>query len=202
MKIFCIGRNYANHAKELNNSVPDSPVIFMKPPSAIFKGESDYYIPDWTKKLQYEAELIVKIAKNGKNIQPEFAAKYYDEIGLGIDFTARDIQEELKQKKLPWELAKAFDNSAIIGRFFPKDSFSEPSFQFSLTKNGEEVQAGNTADMIFSIDQIIAYVSKFFTLQKGDIIFTGTPEGVGKIDKNEKYEGFFMNHQALSFTTK
>ncbi len=202
MKIFCIGRNYINHAKELNNNIPENPVIFMKPPSAIFKGESDYFIPDWTDNLQYEVELIVKISKNGKNIQPEFSSKYYDEIGLGIDFTARDIQEELKQKKLPWELAKAFDNSAIIGRFFPKEMTLENSYRFSLTKNGEIVQSGNSSDMLFSIDQIISYLSRYFTLQKGDIIFTGTPEGVGKISENEKYEGFFMGHPALSFTTK
>lgn len=202
MKIFCVGRNYANHAKELNNSIPDSLVIFMKPATAVFKSESAYYIPDWTDDLQYEAEVLIRISKNGKNILPEFAPKYYEEIGLGIDFTARDIQEGLKQKKLPWELAKSFDNSAIIGNFFRKSDFTESTYHFSLHKNGETVQHGNTENMIFGINEIISYISRYFTLQKGDVIFTGTPEGVGKINSGDKYEGFLMNRPALSFTAK
>lgn len=202
MKIFCIGRNYADHARELNNEVPDTPVIFMKPSTAVFKGEGSYYLPYFTEDLQYEVELLVKISKNGKAIEEGFANKYYDEIGLGIDFTARDLQTRLKSKSLPWEMAKAFDNSAVIGDFLPKSELHLDNLNFSLKKNDHVVQIGNTMDMIFNIDQIICHISKYFTLQKGDLIFTGTPAGVGKTAPGDRLEGFIEQKSIFSISVK
>ncbi len=189
MKIICIGRNYTEHAKELGNEVPENPVIFLKPDTAILKG-NDFYIPEFSDDVHYELEVTLKISKGGKYIQKENAHKHYDEIGLGIDFTARDLQSVLKQKGLPWELAKGFDGSAVASSFYPKEDFSDDNIQFSLLKNKEKVQEGNTKDMIFNFDEIIAFVSQYFTLRVGDIIFTGTPKGVGKVSENDLLEAF------------
>lgn len=189
MKIICIGRNYTEHAKELGNEVPENPVIFLKPDTAILKG-SDFYIPEFSDDVHYELEVTLKISKGGKYIQKENAHKHYDEIGLGIDFTARDLQSALKQKGLPWELAKGFDGSAVVSNFYTKKDFSDDNIQFSLLKNKEKVQEGNTKDMIFNFDEIIAFVSQYFTLRVSDIIFTGTPKGVGKVSENDVLEAF------------
>jgi len=180
MKIICIGRNYADHAKELGNTLPEKPVWFMKPDTALLKDNSPFYIPDFTKDLHYECEVVLRISKAGKCVDEAFAANYYDQISLGIDFTARDIQEEKKKKSLPWEEAKAFDGSAVIGKLLPAAAHPFP-FMFTLDKNGETVQNGNTADMIFSPAKIISYVSQFVTLKVGDLIYTGTPAGVGPV---------------------
>jgi 2-keto-4-pentenoate hydratase/2-oxohepta-3-ene-1,7-dioic acid hydratase in catechol pathway len=180
MKIICIGRNYAEHAKEMKAELPKEPVFFMKPETALLK-EEDFYFPDFTKELHHEIELVLKICKVGKSIQPEFADKYYNEIGLGIDFTARDMQANCKAKGLPWEIAKAFDNSAPIGGFINKQDLDLNNINFSLTINGQTKQVGNSNDLIFNFNQVIAYVSKFVTLKVGDLIYTGTPEGVGPV---------------------
>jgi acylpyruvate hydrolase len=180
MKIICIGRNYADHAKELGNALPEKPVWFMKPDTALLKDNAPFYIPDFTKDLHYECEVVLRVSKAGKCVDEVFAANYYDQISLGIDFTARDIQEEKKKKSLPWEEAKAFDGSAVIGKLLPAAEHSFP-FTFTLDKNGETVQNGNTADMIFSPAKIISYVSQFVTLKVGDLIYTGTPAGVGAV---------------------
>lgn len=197
MKIICIGRNYSEHAKELGNAVPTEPVFFCKPDSAILPKGNPMMIPDWTNDLHYECELVVRINRLGKNIPIEFASRYYDEIGLGIDFTARDVQEELKKKGLPWEKAKAFDGSAVISNdFLPwQDPGSSNKIEFSLKKNGELVQSSDHTNMIFSIDQIIAYVSKFMTLKIGDFIFTGTPSGVGPVKSGDILEGYIGEKQ-------
>ncbi|MGV6861729.1 MAG: fumarylacetoacetate hydrolase family protein [Putridiphycobacter sp.] len=190
MKIICIGRNFADHAKEMKSELPSEPVFFFKPDISILRGNR-FYIPEFTKEVHYEVELVVKIKKVGKYIEPQFAHKYYDEIGLGIDFTARDIQRECKAKGLPWEKAKAFENSAVLGQtFINKDELDLSNLQFSLKKNNEVVQEGNSCDMIFNIDQIIAYISKFVTLKIGDLIYTGTPSGVGPIAIGDKLTGF------------
>jgi len=203
MKIICIGRNYANHIAELQNERPDEPVIFLKPDSAVLPDKAPFVIPDFSSDIHHEIEVIVKINKLGKYIDPKFAHKYYDEIGLGIDFTARDVQNKLKEKGLPWEKAKAFDGSAIIGDFLPKNEFiSTENITFELTNNGQTVQKGNTANMLWKIDEIIAYVSQFFTLKKGDIIFTGTPEGVAKVAPNDILEGFIENKKVLRLQIK
>jgi 2-keto-4-pentenoate hydratase/2-oxohepta-3-ene-1,7-dioic acid hydratase in catechol pathway len=203
MKIICIGRNYANHIAELQNERPDEPVIFLKPDSAVLPDKAPFVIPDFSSDIHHEIEVIVKINKLGKYIDPKFAHKYYDEIGLGIDFTARDVQNKLKEKGLPWEKAKAFDGSAIIGDFLPKNEFSSTeNITFELTNNGQTVQKGNTANMLWKIDEIIAYVSQFFTLKKGDIIFTGTPEGVAKVAPNDILEGFIENKKVLRLQIK
>ena len=203
MKIICIGRNYANHIAELQNERPDEPVIFLKPDSAVLPEKAPFVIPDFSSDIHHEIEVIVKINKLGKYIDPKFAHKYYDEIGLGIDFTARDVQNKLKEKGLPWEKAKAFDGSAIIGDFLPKNEFSSTeNITFELTNNGQTVQKGNTANMLWKIDEIIAYVSQFFTLKKGDIIFTGTPEGVAKVAPNDILEGFIENKKVLRLQIK
>jgi len=203
MKIICIGRNYANHISELQNERPDEPVIFLKPDSAVLPDKAPFVIPDFSSDIHHEIEVIVKINKLGKYIDPKFAHKYYDEIGLGIDFTARDVQNKLKEKGLPWEKAKAFDGSAIIGDFLPKNEFSSTeNITFELTNNGQTVQKGNTANMLWKIDEIIAYVSQFFTLKKGDIIFTGTPEGVAKVAPNDILEGFIENKKVLRLQIK
>lgn len=198
MKIFCIGRNYRAHAEELGNAVPTAPVVFMKPPTALVTDERPYYIPDWTSNLHYEVELVVKIKKNGKAIHPKFVKDYYDQIGLGIDFTARDIQQGCKKRSHPWEIAKAFDKSALIGKqFVSYKSFVEAGSTFRLELNDESVQAADTSLMLFSIDEIIVYISQFFTLQKGDLIYTGTPKGVGKIKSGDNLKGYL--NEALHF---
>lgn len=203
MKIICIGRNYADHAKELNNPLPTEPVFFMKPDTAYLPAGNDFYIPDFTKDLHYECELVVKIKKVGKNIQEKFASTYYDDLSLGIDFTARDLQEQCKTKSLPWEKAKAFDHSAPMGtHFIPVSNLDLANLQFSLKKNGVEVQLGHTADMIFNIDQIIAYVSQFVTLKTGDLIFTGTPAGVGPVAIGDLLEGFINEEKILHLKIK
>lgn len=189
MKIICIGRNYVEHAQELGNEVPTEPVIFMKPDSAVLKG-NDFYLPEFSTDIHYETEIILKIDKPGKYIQENNAGQHYNEIGLGIDFTARDLQSKLKEKGLPWEKAKGFDGSAVVSEFFDKKDFDRKNLNFSLNKNNSEVQNGNSSLMIFSADSIIAYVSKYFTLKKGDLIFTGTPKGVGKVEENDILEGF------------
>ncbi|EJL74811.1 fumarylacetoacetate hydrolase family protein [Chryseobacterium populi] len=196
MKIICIGRNYSEHAKELGNEIPENPVIFMKPDTAVLKG-NDFYIPEFSNDIHYELEVVLKISKGGKYIRKETAHKHYDEIGLGIDFTARDLQSQLKSKGLPWELAKGFDGSAVVGNFFKKDQYDLSGLQFSLFKNKEKVQDGNTKDMIFSFDDIVAFASQYFTLRVGDLIFTGTPKGVGKVEENDILEAFMENEKML-----
>ena len=190
MKLICIGRNYVDHIDELNNERPDEPVVFIKPDSSVLPKEQDFYIPEFSDDVHYEVEVLVKIKKVGKHIAKEFAHKYYDEIGLGIDFTARDLQSKLKAKGLPWEKAMGFDGSAVIGNWVSKNRFKDVDhLSFSLSKNGEKVQDGNTALMLWKIDEIIAHVSTYFMLKKGDIIFTGTPAGVGKIAPNDYLVG-------------
>ena len=190
MKIICIGRNYKDHASELGNKVPKEPLFFLKPDSAILPRKNPFFIPDFTKEVHYEVELIIRINKLGKNISRKFAHKYFNEIGLGIDFTARDIQQECKENGSPWEKAKAFDGSAVVGDFKSHKEFRNINdINFSLLKNGEVVQTGNSSDMIFPIDEIISYVSKFMTLKIGDLIFTGTPAGVGAVDIGDILEG-------------
>jgi 2-keto-4-pentenoate hydratase/2-oxohepta-3-ene-1,7-dioic acid hydratase in catechol pathway len=191
MKIICIGRNYKNHVNELNNIVPTEPVIFLKPETSIILKKQPFFIPDFSNEIHHEVEVIVKINRVGKYISKEFAHKYYDKIGLGIDFTARDIQQNQKKFGLPWEKAKAFDGSALIGKWVNKTSFDDINdINFSLMKNNQLVQQGNTSQMLWDIDSIIAYVSSFFTLKIGDIIFTGTPAGVGAVKENDKLKGF------------
>jgi 2-keto-4-pentenoate hydratase/2-oxohepta-3-ene-1,7-dioic acid hydratase in catechol pathway len=191
MKIVCIGRNYSEHAKELNNAVPDEPVIFMKPKSALVLPGKPVYYPEFTDDLHYECELVVRINKNGKFIQEKFAHKYYNEVSVGLDFTARDVQQRQKTKGLPWEIAKAFDNSAVVGSFVPvTESTDMNNISFQLMMNNKVVQHGNTGDMIFSVNQIIAYVSQYFTLNIGDLIYTGTPAGVGPVTLQDKLEGY------------
>ncbi len=190
MKIICIGRNYTDHIEELSNERPKEPVIFIKPDSAVLPKEQDFYRPEFSNNIHYEVELLVKIHKVGKHIAKEFAPNYYDEIGLGIDFTARDIQTQLKQKGLPWEKSKGFDGSAVLGKWVSKAQFENlENISFSLEKNGVQVQAGNTGLMLWKIDEIIAYVSQFFMLKKGDVIFTGTPAGVGQVQENDVLVG-------------
>lgn len=190
MKIICIGRNYASHIAELHNERPDEPVIFLKPDTAVLPKQFPFVIPEFTNDVHHEVELLVRISKVGKYIDRKFAHKYYEEIGLGIDFTARDVQQKLKEKGLPWEKAKAFDGSAVIGEFVPKNSFSGESITFELTNNGKTVQKGDSAHMLWKIDEIISYISQYFTLRIGDVIFTGTPEGVAKVTSGDVLEGF------------
>jgi len=195
MKIICIGRNYAKHAKELNNPVPKTaPVVFMKPPTALLVGNKPFYYPDYTKDLHYECEVVLKICKNGKSIRPEFAMDYVENVSLGIDFTARDLQSELKKKGHPWEIAKGFDNSAVMGTLVKKEEVDMNAIEFQLLKNGEIVQHGNTKDVIFNMVEIICYVSKFFKLNIGDLIYTGTPEGVGPVAIGDKLEGVLFTN--------
>ncbi len=201
MKIICIGRNYAEHAKELKNEIPTEPVFFMKPDTSLLK-EEDFYLPDFTKDLHHEIELVIKISKAGKHIQEQFAHKYYEEIGLGIDFTARDLQSKAKEKGLPWEKSKAFDNSAPIGKFISKDKLQLNNIAFELKINGQTKQKGNSKDLIFSFDKIIAYVSQFITLKVGDLIYTGTPEGVGQVQIGDKLEGFLQGESFLKLNVK
>lgn len=204
MKIICVGRNYVAHAKELNNEIPDEPVLFLKPDSALLRNNDAFYIPDWSNDLHHEVELIVKICKVGKNIEKKFAPRYYKEIGLGIDFTARDLQNKLKDKGLPWEKSKAFDHSAVVCReFVPVDSFANRNaIQFKLDINGKTVQAGNSELMIFPIDEIIAQISKYFTLKIGDLIYTGTPAGVGPVKIGDRLEGFLEGEKKFDFLVK
>lgn len=197
MKIICVGRNYAAHARELNNPVAEKPVIFMKPESALLTGRHPFFIPDFSNNIHYEIELVVKINRLGKNIQPRFARRYYDEIGLGIDFTARDLQLELKSKGLPWELAKGFDGSAAVGAFLPKPDDTR-NIAFGLKKNQAWVQQGNSSEMLFPIDELISFVSHYFTLKNGDLIFTGTPAGVGRVDKGDLLEGYIGDKKMIT----
>ena len=191
MKIICIGRNYVNHAKELGNSPPSEPIFFLKPDTAISSKGHPFFIPDFTSNVHYEVELVIKINRLGKHIEEDFAHKYYQEIGLGIDFTARDIQEEVKAKGLPWEKAKGFDGSAVISRsFIPKEELDLNKIDFTLEKNGDTVQVGNSKDMLFNFDKIIAYISQFYTLKIGDLIYTGTPAGVGQVNNGDILKGF------------
>jgi len=203
MKIICIGRNYAEHAKELGNNVPTEPVFFCKPDSAMLPRSNPLFIPPFTNDLHYEVELIIKIDRLGKNIEEQFADRYYSTIGLGIDFTARDVQEEQKKKGLPWEKAKAFDGSAVVGKdFLPLEEFDRSNIRFSLKKNGEVVQIGNSSDMIFNFNKIIAYVSQFMTLKIGDLIFTGTPSGVGPVAINDVLEGYLGEKKMFKVNIK
>ena len=203
MKIICIGRNYAAHAKELKNEVPTAPVFFMKPDTALLKDNAPFYIPSFSNEIHYEVELVIKISKNGKTILPQFAHKYYDLITVGIDFTARDLQEQCKEKGLPWEKAKAFDHSAVIGRFISlSDLPKKNEVSFSLSLNKKEVQQGVSNQMLFSIDQIIAYVSGFITLKTGDLIYTGTPAGVGPVKIGDRLEAKIENEVLLDFEIK
>ena len=203
MKILAVGRNYSEHAKELNNPVPTEPVIFLKRDTAILREGKPFYHPDFSEDIHFEAELVLKIGKEGKHIAEQFALSYIESISIGIDFTARDLQEKCKQKGLPWEIAKAFDHSAPIGKFIPIGDFKDlKNISFSLTKNNVQVQKGNSVDMIFSFEQIIAYLSTRFTFKKGDLIFTGTPAGVGKISIGEHYEGFIGEQRLLSLDVK
>ena len=203
MKIICIGRNYAAHIDELKNERPEEPVVFIKPDSSVLPKQQDFYIPEFSDNVHYEVEVLVKIKKVGKHISKEFAPTYYDEVGLGIDFTARDLQSKLKEKGLPWEKAKGFDGAAVIGEWLPKTEFKDVNdLDFKLLKNGEVVQEGNTSFMLWKIDEIIAYVSTFFMLKKGDIIFTGTPAGVGKISPNDYLTGSLEDKELFTLKIK
>ncbi|CAH8295575.1 2-keto-4-pentenoate hydratase/2-oxohepta-3-ene-1,7-dioic acid hydratase in catechol pathway [Mariniflexile fucanivorans] len=203
MKIICIGRNYTEHIKELENEKPTDPVIFLKPDTSILLKKQPFFIPDFSNDVHYEVEILVKINRIGKHIDKKFAHKYYEEIGLGIDFTARDVQSDLKAKGLPWEKAKAFDGSAVVGKWLPVSSFKDvDAIEFSLKKNDNIVQLGNTSHMLWKIDELIEYVSKYFTLKIGDIIFTGTPAGVGKVVANDKLKGFIEDKEMFSITIK
>lgn len=202
MKIICIGRNYAKHIEELANERPDNPVVFLKPDSAILPNKNPFFIPPFSNDIHYEVEVLIKINKVGKHIASKFAYKYYDEIGLGIDFTARDIQQKCKEKGLPWEKAKAFDGSAVIGNFYDKNEFDLENLSFQLLKNNEIVQKGNTQSMLWKIDELISYVSQYFTLKKGDIIFTGTPAGVGKVYENDVLIGNIEGLKAFQIKVK
>jgi 2-keto-4-pentenoate hydratase/2-oxohepta-3-ene-1,7-dioic acid hydratase in catechol pathway len=202
MKIICIGRNYAKHIEELANEKPENPVVFLKPDSAILPKKNPFFIPPFSEDVHYEVEVLVKINKVGKYIESQFAHKYYDEIGLGIDFTARDIQTKCKAKGLPWEKAKAFDGSAVVGEFYPKAAFNLKNLKFQLLKNDEVIQNGNTANMLWNIDELISYVSQYFTLKKGDLIFTGTPAGVGKVVENDTLKGMIEEKEAFNIRVK
>lgn len=202
MKIFCIGRNYVDHAKELNNPVPKKPLVFMKPDTALLLKKRPFFYPEFSQNIHYECEVVLKIGRVGKHIEPRFAYKYIKEIGLGIDFTARDIQAECKKKGHPWEIAKAFDQSAVLGDFVPYDDWKDKDIPFSLEKNGEVVQIGNTKDMIFDFATLISYISKMFTLKLGDLIYTGTPAGVGPVAIGDHLKGYIDGQQLLDVRIK
>jgi 2-keto-4-pentenoate hydratase/2-oxohepta-3-ene-1,7-dioic acid hydratase in catechol pathway len=203
MKIFCVGRNYADHAKELGNDVPDEPVIFMKPKSALLQPHTPFYYPEFTNELHYECEIVLRISKNGKYIQEKFANKYYDAMSVGIDFTARDIQDDLKKKGLPWEKAKAWDNSAVVGKWVPIANVkNKKEINFGLYKNKELVQQGSSKDMIFDFDYLISYISNYFSINIGDLVFTGTPKGVGEIVVGDEVEGFMEEESLLAMDVK
>jgi 2-keto-4-pentenoate hydratase/2-oxohepta-3-ene-1,7-dioic acid hydratase in catechol pathway len=198
MKIFCIGRNYADHAAEMGSSVPKQPMVFMKPPTALLINDKPFYYPDFSNEIHYETEIVLRISKNGKRVKPEFAHTYYDAIGLGLDMTARDLQQASKAKGHPWEIAKGFDNSAPISKFWRLDDFNDlASIKFSLEKNGEVVQRGDTANLIFSFSDLICHISKFFTIQHGDLIFTGTPAGVGPVSTGDTLLGMLEGREVL-----
>ena len=197
MKIICVGRNYIDHAKELGNTIPKNPLLFMKPGTALLVNDKAFYYPEFSSDIHYELEIVLKITKNGRHVQPEFAEEYYTTIGLGIDMTARDIQSELKSKGHPWEIAKAFDHSAVIGKFINKQDLNIYETEFRLLKNGDLAQIGNTKDMIFDFNHLICYISKYFKLQVGDMIFTGTPAGVGAIKIGDLLEGFIGDKKLL-----
>jgi len=203
MKIICIGRNYTDHIKELENEKPTDPVVFLKPDTSILLKGQPFFIPEFSQDIHHEVEVLVKINRIGKHIQPKYAHKYYDEIGLGIDFTARDLQTKLKAKGLPWEKAKGFDGAAVVGKWLPKDSLPHvDDLTFSLTKNGETVQSGSSSLMLWKIDELIAYVSQFFTLKIGDILFTGTPAGVGPVAINDNLVGTLEGQELFSIKVR
>ncbi len=202
MKIICIARNYAEHAKELNNEVPENPVFFLKPDTALLQKERDFYLPEFSQNIQYEAEMVLKISKAGKYIQPEFALNYFEQISLGIDLTARDLQSQLKEKGHPWEISKAFDNSAVVGEFLDKKDFDLENLEFRLDKNKIAVQQGNTKDMIHGFAKIISEASKYFTLKTGDLIYTGTPAGVGRVEENDLLEGWMHERKVFEVQVK
>ena len=203
MKLICIGRNYKEHIKELENEKPTDPVVFLKPDTSILLKKQPFFIPDFSNDVHHEVEILVKINRIGKHIDKKFAHKYYDEIGLGIDFTARDLQSQLKAKGLPWEKAKAFDGAAVIGKWLSKNEFKNvDDINLSLHKNEAIVQKGNTSLMLWKVDELIEYVSKYFTLKIGDIIFTGTPAGVGKVVANDKLKGYIENQELFSIIVK
>jgi len=203
MKIICVGRNYAAHAKELNNAVEEEPVIFLKPDTALLNNNQDFYLPDFSNEIHYETEVVVKINKPGKHIDEKFAHRYYDSVSVGIDFTARDLQSILKAKGLPWERAKAFDGSAVIGSFLPlADAGIISNLNFSMELNGQKVQEANTSEMVFSVDKVIAFVSRFITLKTGDLIYTGTPQGVGKVSAGDHLIGYLGTKELFNFKVK
>ena len=203
MKIFCVGRNYSEHAKELGNAVPDEPVVFMKPKTALLQPHTPFYYPEFTNDLHYECELVLRISKNGKYIQEKHASKYYDAITVGIDFTARDVQNQLKEKGLPWEKAKAWDNSAVIGKWQPLSAVNDKNnINFALNKNGEQVQEGNSSQMIFGFDYIVSHISQFFSINIGDLVFTGTPKGVGEAVVGDELEGFLEGQSLFVLEVK
>lgn len=203
MKIFCVGRNYVDHAKELGNEVPDEPVIFMKPKSALLQSHTPFYYPEFTNELHYECELVLRISKNGKYIQEKHAGNYYNGVTVGIDFTARDIQDRLKEKSLPWEKAKAFDNSAAVGKFIDiTPQLNKKNIGFSFRLNKEEVQKGNSSEMIFSFDSLVSHISNYFSINIGDLIFTGTPAGVGECVVGDEMEAFIESECLLKMEIK
>ncbi|MFT5512332.1 MAG: 2-keto-4-pentenoate hydratase/2-oxohepta-3-ene-1,7-dioic acid hydratase in catechol pathway [Bacteroidia bacterium] len=202
MKIICVGRNYRKHAEELGNQVPEEPVLFMKPDSAILRQRDAFYIPDFSQDVHYEAEIVIKLNRLGKRIQSKFASKYFAEFTLGIDFTARDVQAKLKAKGLPWEKAKGFDNSAVCGNWLPVENVNMKNLSFELRKNGETVQLGNTKDMLFPIEELIHHTSQYFTLKIGDLIYTGTPQGVGPVATGDILEGYIENQKVLTVKIK
>ena len=202
MKIICIGRNYADHITELGNERPETPVIFMKPDTAILRNNDAFYYPDFSKDIHYECELLIRINKEGKSVEPRFAHKYYDQIGLGIDFTARDLQAKAKEKGLPWEMAKGFNGSAPTSPFISKEGFDLTNTHFQLELNGQVVQDANTSLMLWPVDELIAYVSKYFTLKKGDILFTGTPKGVGPVKIGDRLVGKLAGRQMFDFEVR
>lgn len=202
MKIFCVGRNYAAHARELNNEVPDKPVIFMKPATALLRNGQSFYYPDFSKDIHYEGEIVLRIGRNGKSIQRKFAANYIESLSVGFDFTARDLQNELKAKGLPWELAKAFDGAAAVGDFVPAAEVDMEQLDITIKKNGETVQHGHTSQLLFPFTELISFISGFFTLQKGDLIYTGTPAGVGPVRTGDLLEGFLNEKLLISCPVK
>ena len=203
MKIVCVGRNYFDHINELKNEKPDSPILFLKPETSIIQKKQPFFIPDFSNNVQYEVEVLIKINRLGKAISPNFSHKYYDEIGLGIDFTARDLQNKLKKDSLPWEKSKSFDGSALIGNWINKKDIDDlNNLDFTLTNNGNVVQKGNTSEMLWGIDELISEISKFFTLKIGDIIFTGTPSGVGRVNENDNLVGYINDKECFSIKIK
>lgn len=198
MKIICVGRNYAKHVKEMKGDIPTEPVIFLKPHSALIKNNMSFEIPSFSNHLEYEGEVVIRICRNGKNIHVDDAPKYYDGVTMGIDFTARDLQKQCKEKGLPWEIAKAFDHSAPVGKILPVNGQPDiANLDFELKRNGISVQKGNTSEMLFGYNQLIAYISRFFTLNIGDLLFTGTPEGVGKVEREDFFEGFLQGNKVF-----